>query len=346
MNHTGTQTITTDRLILRRFTLADAESVRRNWAGDEQVQNDYGEPAYETPKAARELLERYINAYEKSEIYRWGIFLKNENDNCIGQAAFFIVDSKNEFCEIEYCIGRDYQNKGYTTEAVKAIKAYGFDTVGFNRIQVSCRHVNIPSKRVIEKCGFTYEGTLRRFFNHLGEFHDRLYYSMLSDEWVDQREITYYNSLPFEFDDFIELPELHDGTIYLVCTEKRPAMPEKKWVPGYHFAICKGGEKAGYIDLRIGYTDGLYYGGHIGYGIDENHRGNGYAVRACRLLKPVAKAHKMTKLLITNNITNTASQRVCEKLRARFVRIVRLPEWHDLYKNGARFANIFEWSME
>ena len=182
MQHTGTQTITTERLILRRFALADVESVWRNWASDKQVQNNYGEPVYETPEAVKELLEKYIASYDKSEMYRWGVFLKNEPDNCIGQVAFFIVDSKNELCEVEYCIGRSYQNKGYTTEAVKAITAHGFNTVGFNRIQVSCRHVNIPSKRVIEKCGFKYEGTLRQYFNHLGEFHDRLYYSILREE--------------------------------------------------------------------------------------------------------------------------------------------------------------------
>jgi len=109
--------------------------------------------------------------------------------------------------------------------------------------------------------------------------------------------------------------------------------------------FCKEGERIGEIDLRIGYTDGLYYGGQIGYSIDEKYRGNGYAGRACRLLLPVAKAHGMTKLLITNNHENTASMRVYERLGCRLVRVARMPEWHDLYKEGRRFQNIFEWSM-
>lgn len=183
MTHTGTNRIDTERLMLRRFTEADTESVWRNWAGDKQVQNDYGEPVYETVEATAELLERYIASYEKPETYRWGVFMKNEPDNSIGMVSFFIVDSKNELCEIEYCMGKAYQNKGYITEAVKAITAYGFDTVGFNRVQVSCRHANLPSKRVIEKCGFTYEGTLRQYFNCAGEFQDRLYYALVKDEW-------------------------------------------------------------------------------------------------------------------------------------------------------------------
>jgi predicted acetyltransferase len=118
-------------------------------------------------------------------------------------------------------------------------------------------------------------------------------------------------------------------------------------VPCYAFAVCKGSEKIGDISLRIGYGGGfhnsnLYYGGQIGYGIDEPHRGNGYAVRACRLLAPVAKAHGMTKLLISNDIDNIASRRVCEKLGARLVRTARLPEWHDLYQRGGRLENIYE----
>ena len=183
LTHTGTKTITTDRLTLRRFTPADAQSAWRNWAGDARVQNDYNEPVYKTVEAAEKLLAGYIEAYEKPETYRWGVCLKDQPENCTGQIAFYLVDSKNEFCEIEYCIGRAYQNKGYITEAVRAVTAFGFETVGFNRIQVCCRRVNLPSKRVIEKCGFTYEGTLRQYFNHFGEFQDRLYYAMLKEEY-------------------------------------------------------------------------------------------------------------------------------------------------------------------
>ena len=136
------------------------------------------------------------------------------------------------------------------------------------------------------------------------------------------KEIAYYNSLPICFDDFISLPELTDDMISLACRVKAPAIAEKKYVPAYIFDICKNEERIGEISLRIGYTKGLYYDGQIGYSVKEEYRGNGYAVRACRLLIPVAKAHGMTKLLITNDYSNTASRRVCEKLgsdRARSI---------------------------
>ena len=160
-----------------------------------------------------------------------------------------------------------------------------------------------------------------------------------------KEEIEYYNNLPCVFEDFIELPKLFDGVISLNCTKKSPAMPEKNWVPAYMFDICLNGEKVGQINLRIGYSERLYYGGQIGYDVDEAHRGKGYAGRACRLVAQVAAAHGMIKLLITNDGANSSSMRVCEKLGARLLRTVPVPEWHDLYKDGQRFANIYEWEI-
>jgi len=161
-----------------------------------------------------------------------------------------------------------------------------------------------------------------------------------------QEEIAYYNSLPVVFFGFIDVPELTDGEIELVCVATKSAIPEKNWVPSYEFEIRRDGRRIGEMNLRVGYTDSLYYGGHIGYAVDERHRGHGYAAKACRLLVPVIRAHGMKKVIITNEYSNIASKRTCEKLGAKFIRVARIPEWHDLYKEGQRFLNIFEWSMD
>jgi RimJ/RimL family protein N-acetyltransferase len=215
-----------------------------------------------------------------------------------------------------------------------------------NRLWANHDIRNTASGKVLLKAGMLHEGTLRQSVLRKGEVTDYVHYAILKEDWDIRKEIEYYNRLPCYFENFIEVPNLSNREIYLVCIEKQPGNTEKKWVPGYEFAICKGGQKVGRINLRIGYVDSLYYGGQIGYDIDEEYRGNGYAGQACRLLLPVAKAHKMEKLLITNNVDNTSSKRVCEKLGARLVRVAPLPEWHDLYARGQRFSNIYEWNVE
>ena len=120
--------------------------------------------------------------YTDGHSYRWAVVLK-ETDECIGQIAYFLVDEKNHFAEIEYCIGRDYQNRGLATEAAKAVIAYGFEEIGLHKVQICHKSINPASKRVIEKCGLHYDGTLRDYFYMDGRYVDRLYYSMLETEY-------------------------------------------------------------------------------------------------------------------------------------------------------------------
>lgn len=186
LTHIGTQPIETDRLILRRFTAADEADAFRYWAGDPLVQTMYGEPTHETLEAVRTLLERYSAAYEREDVYRWAIDLKGAN-SCIGQVAYFLVDTKNHFAEIEYCIGRPFQGAGLATEATKAVIDHGFGRIGLHKVQICHKASNDKSRRVIEKCGFKHEGSLRDYFFVDGRYEDRVYYSMLESEHAEIR---------------------------------------------------------------------------------------------------------------------------------------------------------------
>ena len=179
INACGTKEIQTERLILRAFHPDDAESARNNWAGDEMVQKMYGEPVYETIDDMQKLLDKYITGYVSGYTYRWAVIEKGSGE-CIGQIAYFLVDEHGCWGEIEYAIGKAYQGKGYATEATKAVIDYGFKEIGFHKVQICVRPSNTGSKRVLEKCGFEYEGMLRDYFYIDGKYEGRMYYSLLA----------------------------------------------------------------------------------------------------------------------------------------------------------------------
>ena len=178
----GTLEITTERLILRKFKYSDAQDMLDLWVSKPEIQHLYSEPTYTTLDEVNGLLDKYISSYEKDDYYRWAIIDKQDN-RCIGQIAFFLVDTKNHFAEIEYCVANEYQNRGYMTEAVKALIDFGFNKIGLHKVQISTKEINKPSQRVIEKSGFIYEGTLRDYFFYEGGYVGRRFYSMLESEY-------------------------------------------------------------------------------------------------------------------------------------------------------------------
>ena len=186
VTHVGTQTIETERLILRQFEYTDIDSMLRNWIADEKTQYDYGEPCYATPEAVRELFDtKYIVSYSKDDYYRWAVIEKATGE-CIGQIAYFTMDTGNRHGEIEYIIGPAFQGKGYATEITKAVIAFGFGKIGLYRIEIDCRTENEASQRVIEKCGLTYEGTFRDFFWRKDHYEGRMVFSILKQDWIEQ----------------------------------------------------------------------------------------------------------------------------------------------------------------
>ena len=344
----STVKLETERLILRPFVRDDAESMFRNWATDPDVIRFYTNSGCETLEATRKWVEQWLQHFDKLENNLWGVFaiLLKTDGEVIGTIDYSETNHDARSAEVGYQIGKAWRGNGYAYEALNALIAHCFEEVGLNRIWAVHDPRNPSSGKVLVKVGMQYEGYSRQCKVRGGELVDRIHYAILKEDWDTKKEIEYYNGLPCQFHGFIEVPHLSNGEVYLVCMEKQPGNTEENLVPGYEFVICKGGQKIGRINLRIGYSDRLYYGGQIGYDIDEAYRGNGYAGQACRLLLPVAKAHKMEKLLITNDIDNIASKRVCEKLGARLVRIAYLPKWHDLYVAGGRFSNIYEWNAE
>lgn len=161
MTHTGTQTIETPRLLLRRARLEDAQPMFRNWASDPQVTKFL---TWETYSSADEALGRigiWMENYTMANYYQWMIELK-ELGEVIGSIS--AVDMKESIAAVEvgYCIGRTWWHQGLVSEAMGAVIDYFLDQVGANRVEARHDPNNPHSGGVMRKCGMQYEGTSRQ----------------------------------------------------------------------------------------------------------------------------------------------------------------------------------------
>lgn len=145
---------------------------------------------------------------------------------------------------------------------------------------------------------------------------------------------------------FINTDFLKSDEITLVLEKTVDGNDEKGWVPAYHFAICNDrGIKMGVCDLRVGHNDNLYYGGNIGYGIEEEYRGRHYAGKACLLLFELARKHDLKYLIITCNPDNYASRKTCEYAGGELLEIVEVPEDSDMREKGEFEKCIFRFQL-
>ncbi len=182
MNNIGTQEIITDRLILRRFTLDDAESMYENWAKDSEVTKYLRWPPHENVEVSKRLLNQWVESYHDLSYYSWAIAFKEDNIP-VGSIGLNTVSEIDEAGEIGYCIGKSWWGKGVMTEALKAVIRFCFDDVGFNRLETDHSVNNPASGRVMQKAGMLFEGIARQKYKSNLGFQDCKLYSILKDDY-------------------------------------------------------------------------------------------------------------------------------------------------------------------
>lgn len=187
MKHQGTKRLETARLVLRRFTLDDAQAMYDNWASDPEVTKFLTWPPHANPEVTKVVLEGWAAGYEKDDFYQWAIVLEAEGDRPIGSISVVHLDDNVGSCEIGYCIGRRWWHRGIMTEALGAVMDFLFTDVGIERVEARYDPNNLHSGGVMGNCGMTYEGTLRRAGRSNQGICDLCVYGILRGEWERRR---------------------------------------------------------------------------------------------------------------------------------------------------------------
>lgn len=173
------RTIETKRLLLRPFIESDLEDFYY-YAKNPNVGPNAGWKPHENIEETKNLLNEFMNGDEVLAIV-W-----KEDMKVIGSLGLHNdrLRSADNVKMLGYVLSEEYWGRGITTEASKAILKYAFTELELSMVTVNHYTFNETSKRVIEKCGFIYEGTLRHCIKiYNGNTYDLACYSMTKEEW-------------------------------------------------------------------------------------------------------------------------------------------------------------------
>ncbi len=171
-------TIATRRLILRPFQSSDVDDVytyafHPEWG---RYLQSYPEPY------TRDDAEQFVSHAILQDRAQYPILAIVMHGQVIGNISLRL-DPSHRVAELAYALGRNYWRQGFATEAVTAVIASGFHTLGLRKIFSTADARNTGVIRLMGNMGMTKEGLLRSHRFSKGEYVDEVVYGILQSEW-------------------------------------------------------------------------------------------------------------------------------------------------------------------
>jgi len=113
------------------------------------------------------------------------LIIDKRNNRVAGSTRYGYINIPNEKCEIGWTwYGKAFQGTGLNKACKYELLKFGFEQVGFRRIQFSVDQMNLRSQKAVEKLGAQKEGLFRNnYINSLGESRNDVYYSIIHEDW-------------------------------------------------------------------------------------------------------------------------------------------------------------------
>jgi RimJ/RimL family protein N-acetyltransferase len=183
-----------DRIVLPAEGLADGATALRAWRDTDvraltaacqdpeiprwltRLPQPYGEA-----DARAYLLARYESIHAGTSA-PFAIVDALDRDRLLGSISLMRIAWEHRRAEVGYWLAREARGHGHTTRAVRLICAWGFNALGFERIDLFAAAGNVASQRVAERAGFTREGVLRCYLRGRDRQLDAVAYGLLADE--------------------------------------------------------------------------------------------------------------------------------------------------------------------
>lgn len=145
-------TLETKRLILRPFTIEDAQEMFLGWASDPEVTKYLTWNTHKSIEETKGILSLWVDQYEKPERLNFAIELKKEDKLIGGVDVVGYLGGVKGTPVIGYNLAQKYWGNGYMTEACRCVINHLFSK-GYSEIRIDAMPENAASIRVIQKCG-------------------------------------------------------------------------------------------------------------------------------------------------------------------------------------------------
>ncbi|MEG2039217.1 MAG: GNAT family N-acetyltransferase [Oscillospiraceae bacterium] len=181
----GTCLLETERLILRKFVIEDAQLMYDNWTSRPEVSKTLSWFPAQNVEETKELLREWIDCYKNDDFYIWAI-IRKETSEPIGSISATVKNKKFDEIEMGYAISDLYWGKGIATEALKAVIHFMLIDCKYNRVYAMHGTDNPASGRVMDKAGLQYEGVLRKVGkDKYGKYYDMSIHAITRDDLIE-----------------------------------------------------------------------------------------------------------------------------------------------------------------
>lgn len=150
--------LTTSRLLLRQFNDGDLENVFKGLSHPDIIR--YYGVSYQTLEATKEQMQFFADL-EKDETGRWWAVCSADNHTFYGACGLNSLSKWHQKAEIGFWLLPDFWGQGIISEALPLVCDYGFKHMALHRIEAIVESENSSSKKVMDRHGFQYEGTMR-----------------------------------------------------------------------------------------------------------------------------------------------------------------------------------------
>lgn len=179
-------TLRTERLILRKLRLDDAADYFA-FASDPRVTRYLRWGPHGSPEQTQAYLADVLTRYaEGANDGLWGIEQAGEQ-RLIGSIHLMDINLHDLKADVGIILHAQYWGKGLACEALRRVLAFSFGELGLQRVQALIITGNTAACRLMERCGMTHEGLLRRYALQKGQWWDFDVFSIIADDWDQQR---------------------------------------------------------------------------------------------------------------------------------------------------------------